>query len=53
MTHPNEQFKLCRLDDAEVAQIEREARRLVWWDLNFPIVYRYGKKLLKWIGDQL
>ena len=49
----NETFEPQRLSPSEVAEIEREARRIAWWDYNFPVAYRYYRKFKEWIGVQL
>ena len=53
MNEVNECGKHQRLSPSEVAEIEREARRILWWDMNFPIAYRYYRKFKEWIGVQL
>ena len=50
MNEVNERGQLQRLSPSEVAEIHRRARYIIWWDLNFPIAYRYGKKFLQYVG---
>ena len=31
----------------------RESVWVIWWDLNYPVVYRYVKKFMRYVGVQL
>lgn len=39
-----------------VAKLKMRYRKsvwVIWWDLNYPVVYRYWNKFIKWIGAEL
>ena len=53
MNDINETGQLQRLSPSEVAEIENRAIVQVWWDINYPVAYRYYRKFMRWIGAEL
>lgn len=53
----NETGKLTPLSRYEVLKIRMRTKWIVWKEYNrdfrYPVLYRYGKKILKYINAQL
>lgn len=53
-THPNESGALQRLSKRESRLINIQAHIIAWWtyqrDFRYPVVYRYVRKVLLYIG---